>query len=305
MFAVDFFLHWFTPHHTNAHRPKILHQKSLLLLVVGILLVQGLISVTARVAPSILGYAANISPEKVVELTNRERVQRGLEPLRLDNALSEAALAKAGNMFAKNYWAHVAPDGTQPWAFITASGYRYIHAGENLARDFSSPESVVGAWMNSQSHKDNLLSPKYHDIGVAVVDGTLGGVETTLVVQLFGARTGTAPSTPVVAAKIQVPVSPTPTAVPSATPLVATARQETAGKSLVQEAGAKPLFNPYTLSKAFSSTIVTIIIVALVFDMVLVWRRRLLRLSGRSWAHLTFLLAMLVSLIIIRGGNIL
>jgi hypothetical protein len=322
MSIIETFLHWFTPRHTNAHRAKILHQKSLLYIIALFLIAEGAIYTGTRIAPQILGYASNIPPEKIIELTNTERAKSGLAPLHLDNTLSQAALSKAGYMFANNYWAHVAPDGTQPWTFITNAGYQYLHAGENLARDFTNPESVITAWMNSPSHRDNLLSSKYQDIGVAVVDGTLAGVDTTLVVQMFGTRIGSTPKTSEIAAKsTQILVQPTtrplttiaplssPTLSNTPRPPVARTEQISASPSPKPVAqgvvAAKPLFNPYSLTRVFTSTIVSIIIIALALDIILVWRRRILRLSGRSWAHITFLAAMLVALIIIRGGNIL
>lgn len=64
-------------------------------------------------------------------------------------------------MFTQNYWAHVAPDGTQPWSFISAVGYAYQSAGENLGRDFYTEESLVQAWLDSPTHKANLLNANF------------------------------------------------------------------------------------------------------------------------------------------------
>ena len=64
-----------------------------------------------------------------------------------------------------------------------------MYAGENLAKGFRTAEGVHEAWMASPTHKENIMSPNYKDIGVAVVEGTLLGKETTLVVQMFGNQT--------------------------------------------------------------------------------------------------------------------
>ena len=312
MSPLEVFLHWFTPHHSNAHKPKLLHTNSLVVIIVGLIVIEGFLNITPRVIPQILGFAASIPPEKVIELTNKERLHHGLSPLNNSNSLNQAALAKAGNMFAKDYWAHNAPDGTQPWAFIKSSGYQYIRAGENLARDFTDPLAVVDAWMNSPSHKDNLLNPDYEDIGVAVVDGTLGGVQTTLVVQMFGRRTGARPQPTQTASKTEqqsIPIviaSPSPS--PSFSPTLLVANVQVSKKSPEepsQVSGPKPLFNSFAVSRSLTSTILTILIVALSLDVILVWKRRIIRLSGRSWAHLTFLLAMFIVLLIARVGDIL
>ncbi len=139
-----------------------------------------------RAAPRALG-AVTFSQEEIVRLTNEKRGQAGLPNLVENKMLSQAATAKASDMFANNYWAHYSPGGKTPWSFITASGYKYIYAGENLARDFDNPKSVVDAWMNSSSHRSNLLDKNFKDIGVAVSYGKLDGKEGILVVQMFGA----------------------------------------------------------------------------------------------------------------------
>ncbi len=144
----------------------------------------------------ILGYATNITVDQVVAQTNQQRSAVGLSPLQFSGVLSSAAQAKAQDMFSNNYWAHVSPAGKQPWDFIREAGYSYQAAGENLARDFYQTDTMMGAWMASPTHKANIVNTKYSQIGVAVVNGTLEGTETTLVVQMFGNPVGatTAPT---------------------------------------------------------------------------------------------------------------
>lgn len=137
--------------------------------------------------PAILG-TATFSARQIIDLTNVKRQQYGLPPLDINSQLSHAAATKAGDMFANDYWAHNSPSGKTPWSFITSADYRYLAAGENLARDFTNPEAVVTAWMNSPSHRTNLLDENFREIGVAVASGKLGGREGTLVVQMFGSR---------------------------------------------------------------------------------------------------------------------
>src|SRR5204863_2082531 len=114
------------------------------------------------------------------------RRQNGAGDLTISNELSRAASDKASDMFAKNYWAHNAPDGTTPWVFIKSSGYEYIYAGENLARGFTTSQSVVDAWMASPEHKENMLSKNYKNVGFAVATGNLNGEDTVLVVEMLG-----------------------------------------------------------------------------------------------------------------------
>src|SRR3989344_1420150 len=136
--------------------------------------------------PDILGYATDVKVSDLLFYTNSLREKKGLDNLSLNETLSKAAKAKANDMFKDDYWAHTSPSGKEPWDFITGAGYDYIYAGENLAVDFSKSEDVVDAWNDSPSHRDNLLSAKYNEIGFAVLDGELQGRKTTLIVQMFG-----------------------------------------------------------------------------------------------------------------------
>ena len=144
--------------------------------------------------PRILG-TVTFSAEQIVSLTNQKRVESGLPPLAFNSQLASAAAAKASDMIANDYWAHNSPSGKTPWSFITAAGYKYVYAGENLARDFDDAGSVVDAWMNSSSHRENLLDKNFKDIGVAVQSGKLAGREGILVVQHFGASVSSTSTT--------------------------------------------------------------------------------------------------------------
>lgn len=272
--------HYFLPHHTNNHRAKFLHPSSLVALIVAVFGFQFLISVSSHHLPQILGYASQIPPSQIISLTNEKRQENGLPPLKLDPELTEAAAAKAADMFARNYWAHVSPIGTQPWYFITQAGYLYRYAGENLARDFSDPASVVNAWMASPSHRDNVLNSHYQDIGVAVVDGNLQGQDTTLVVQMFGTRLNTQPqvdSSGFVVHAAEAKITPIP-------PAPAT------------------LASPFTLTKSLSLLVLALILLILIADVVIVDRRQIVRWTSKSLAHLIFLgLLFVAALLIIRG----
>lgn len=147
--------------------------------------------------------ASSITPENIIALTNRERGSLGLNALSPNAKLAAAAQAKANNMFELQYWDHFGPNGETPWMFISQAGYAYVYAGENLAKGFRTAEGVHEAWMASPTHKANIVSVNYKDIGVAVVEGNLLGKDTVLVVQMFGNLTSqtvtpSTPSTPVV-----------------------------------------------------------------------------------------------------------
>lgn len=292
--------HFFIPSESNNFRAKILHHQSLSYFSVLFLAFQLVLSTILLVKPAVLGFASQISPERVLELTNSERAKVGAPALQLNFLLNEAAQRKAGDMFAFNYWAHNSPSGRDPWTFFKEVGYRYLSAGENLARDFSSPEAVVSAWMASPSHRENLLNPKYQEIGISVVDGTLGGAETTLVVQLFGTPVAPVPvaQKPPVPVQIQeVPVvieQPAVVQVPQGVPILsrATGREQ-------------PLTNPFLLTKNFGAILLAIIVGVMILDGVIVFRRKTLRLSGRSLAHTLFLAGVILIIVLSTQGVIL
>ena len=131
--------------------------------------------------------AEGISPKDVIALVNNSRKSAGLSDLSENSFLSRAARAKADDMLKNDYFAHTSPDGTEPWHWFKKSGYEYKFAGENLAINFNDSREQHKAWMKSETHKKNILSDNYQEIGVAVVEGKIGGKNSILTVQLFGA----------------------------------------------------------------------------------------------------------------------
>ena len=143
----------------------------------------------------------------LVELANGDRASNLLSALTVDAKLTAAAQAKANDMAAKSYFAHVSPDGKDPWYWFKEAGYSFAHAGENLAVDFSDSEDVEKAWMNSPAHRENILDGKYTQIGIAIAEGTYQGRKTIFVVQEFG--TPLQAPVPQQIAVEQVPLEPT------------------------------------------------------------------------------------------------
>lgn len=302
-----FLQHFLTPHHTNNHRPKALHLESFIFYIAFFLFLQVNITNLKLMIPNILGLATDINVEKLLNLTNQKRLEQGLAPLDLDPQLSQAAAGKANDMFVKDYWAHNSPDGTTPWVFIKNAGYSYFYAGENLAKNFVNSEGVVDAWMVSSSHRQNLLKPEYQDVGFAVVNGRLGGEETTLVVQMFGAKQSAQVAVnPAVSSVVQksspplpkVTLRPSPTLTPQPPPLVEVA------PVILSSAKNQPLINAFSLSKAFSLGLIGFLIFVLTLDGLLIWRRKTVRLSGHNFAHIFFLISILGVVIISHPGVI-
>ena len=291
--------HLFIPHHTNNQKARLLHSSSLMALSLLLILFQFGLRVGSGVVPKILGYAANISVEEVVRLTNEKRAANGLSPLSMNQQLVSGATAKGADMLARDYWAHVAPDGTQPWKFFSDAGYKYRYAGENLARDFSNANSAVEAWMASPSHRENLLSSKYSEIGIAVVEGDLAGADTTIIVQLFGTKQGVATGVQPVSAKTAVAEAPAPEVVKETKPVLQ--YEKTAGDLTAVTSN----ISPFNLFKGVSMGIVELLIVLVIADALYVSIKGVSRVAGRSFAHLSFMGMILAILLILKSGQIL
>lgn len=129
---------------------------------------------------------STVLPAVVVQLTNAERSDLGESSLRRSATLDEAARMKAQHMANNEYFSHYAPDGTSPWYWFDKAGYSYAHAGENLAIHFTDSDEVVEAWMNSPTHRANIVGTQYTEIGVGTAKGKFDGYDTVYVVQLFG-----------------------------------------------------------------------------------------------------------------------
>lgn len=271
----------FIPQEKNNYRALLLHPSFLGLFIAVYLLNQSLLRSLTIIRPGILGYSSEITAQKVLDLTNVERQKRGLSPLRLNPVLSRSAEAKAQDMFAQNYWAHNAPDGKTPWTFFQNAGYRYTIAGENLAKDFYDTESMMKAWMKSPTHKDNIVSSKYQEIGIGTVNGVLDGVKTTLVVQHFG--------TPLVPA-MSAPEPQTQIAVKS--------------ESVLSENSITPSISPHAISKSIGFILFLIIIGVLLIDGYITLKRGTHRLTGSSAGHVGFLAIILMLLLFTRQGSV-
>lgn len=100
----------------------------------------------------------------VVCLINRQRTERGLPALRENKRLDRSAQGWTNSMVRHGYFSH----GSNFAARISAVGFNWSAAGENIATGFSTPRQVVAAWMASTGHCQNILSPQYSEVGTGV-----------------------------------------------------------------------------------------------------------------------------------------
>ena len=110
--------------------------------------------------------------KKVVALVNAERAKYGLSALKISLELTNGARLKSLDMHDRRYFSHTSPTYGSPFAMMKSLGITYRTAGENIARGYSTADAVVKAWMNSESHRDNILNASYTEIGVGyIADG--------------------------------------------------------------------------------------------------------------------------------------
>lgn len=173
------------PHKENNFRPFLLRTGGMLLVLV---FVVGAF-VASNVYRGILvtnDFIASVLPAVLVDLANADRTAFALRSLSINPALEKAARLKAEDMAAKSYFAHYSPLGVSPWHWFGEAGYTFVYAGENLAIQFDDSAAVNIAWMNSPTHRANILSTHFTEIGIAAARGIYQGQETLFVVQMFG-----------------------------------------------------------------------------------------------------------------------
>jgi hypothetical protein len=132
--------------------------------------------------------ASSITEDKVFELVNKERIAQNLPGLVKNDYLTKAAEEKAEDMLKNGYFAHTSPAGITPWHWLEKNGYIYKYAGENLAMNFTDAENQNQAWMESRTHRENILNKNYQEIGIAVKKGRIKEHEAVFTVQEFGTR---------------------------------------------------------------------------------------------------------------------
>lgn len=320
MQLLDVFVHLFHPRRSNNHRARILHPDSLFslsLIIVGFAICVLNIARFSQGLGSVLGYASDISVDQVVVQTNAERAKSGLQQLALNEMLSSAARAKAADMFANQYWAHVSPKGKQPWDFMREAQYRFSSAGENLARDFGTTPEMMAAWMGSPSHRANIMNAKYQEIGVAVVNGNLQGIDTTLVVQMFGKPLQAAAKVSDAAEQTEektVAVIATP--VPEEEEVVVAVAPDVAAPVVLSDTiapvgnlqgtdASKAALSPLDLLKVVFMSVLLIMLVALAYDAYVFEQRNTIRLVGKNFGHILFLLVIAAVVFFWKSGAIL
>jgi uncharacterized protein YkwD len=174
--------------------------KALLERVLLLGIVAGLIGAPAAVAGRSAARQQSIQALGVGVLAqlNAIRTAHGLVPLKLNASLSAAASRHSDEMGADGYFAHNSFNGKPFWTRLT----NYVHAaiggwsvGENLLWSSHHVDASVALrmWMASPEHRENILTPKWREIGIAAVrvgsaPGSYGGRPVTIITTDFGVR---------------------------------------------------------------------------------------------------------------------
>ncbi|MBI2099860.1 MAG: CAP domain-containing protein [Candidatus Vogelbacteria bacterium] len=177
---------YFIPHQSNDHRPHGLRWAVVSVILAGILLIELLLVLPAFLLFPRSSFLADVLPPVLVSLTNQRREAARLPNLEVSPILTAAAQQKAADMAARGYFSHQDPSGAPPWDWLRRAGYTYDFAGENLAINFIDSADVVRAWMESPTHRDNIIRSTYTQIGIGVANGYYQGRPSMFVVQFFG-----------------------------------------------------------------------------------------------------------------------
>lgn len=280
------FGHLFVPTNRNNYRARILHLDFLFLFFAFSILFACSFkySDALNLNDKVLGISTDITVEKLLDLTNDERVKNGLPILTYDDKLAKAAENKARDMLSVNYWAHYSPSGKTPWEFMLAQDYKYEYAGENLAKDFMYSGDVVNAWMNSPSHRENLLKSEYSQVGFGVVNGVLDGEELTLVVQMFGKP-------------LASPIPP-----PTTENIQGASEKVQAAKVAVEPVSGKTGVKAFSFD--FTLSFFLILGLVLLVDLYFANKFNLIRFTGKNIAHLIFIIFVVCSILLMTKGLI-
>lgn len=182
----NWFKKYFIPHEGNQHKPHLLRWEAFLVFLGIIVFLEVIFLVQILVIFPKTDFFANVLPNVLVDLTNTNRASSNFTPLKVNPLLEEAARLKAEDMAKRGYFGHNSPDGRTPWFWFQEAGYKFSYAGENLAINFFDSEDLMNAWLKSPTHRENILSKNFTEIGIATAKGIYNGREAVFVVQMLG-----------------------------------------------------------------------------------------------------------------------
>ena len=124
-------------------------------------------SACAGATTPVTASTATATRTAVVCLINRERTSRGLPTLTGSSQLDRSAQGWTNELVSHHEFTH----GTNFAERISATGFHWSQAGENIATGYPTAASVVAGWMASTGHCQNILSPNFREVGTGVSQG--------------------------------------------------------------------------------------------------------------------------------------
>jgi uncharacterized protein YkwD len=123
---------------------------------------------------------APVLAARVLQLVNEAR-QRGARcgshslgsapPVGLSGPLGDVALGHATDMARHDYFEHQDLSGHSPADRVRAIGYQEKLVGENIAYGPTTAEEVVKGWLDSPGHCENIMDPRFSQMGLAFAAG--------------------------------------------------------------------------------------------------------------------------------------
>jgi len=130
----------------------------------------------------------NLNTSEIININNTARKELGLQPLVFSPELTKATRLKLSNMQTEHYFNHYNANGKSLKNFLNDVNYNYLYAGENLARNYNDNHELVQAWLDSPTHRHNMLYPNFNEVGIAFAYVNLNGVDQLVTVMMFGKK---------------------------------------------------------------------------------------------------------------------
>jgi uncharacterized protein YkwD len=122
--------------------------------------------------------SVNVNKTTLLQLVNDLRqsgctcgstVMPAVQPIAWNDQLATAAYNHSNDMYTNNYFNHTGLNGSSAGDRIIATGYAWRSYGENIAKGYSSEQSVMDGWILSEGHCKNIMNPGFKEMGVARV----------------------------------------------------------------------------------------------------------------------------------------
>ena len=133
------------------------------------------------------GSEPGLTIQGIIYYTNTARQEiEGLPPLKENSLLNKVASERLADLFKNQYFAHQSPTGESVTDVASRIGYHYKVLAENIGLGLNSDEKMVRGWLQSPSHRENILRSECAEIGVAVGRGFMKKRWVWMGVQVFG-----------------------------------------------------------------------------------------------------------------------